>query len=86
MRPCAVVFGGAYDQQSIDAVRTPALIDKSATPPIVWLVHAKIAKPRAIPFDKTEYAGEVGARIKQKLDKLKDEGKLDKGDDGMYVY
>ncbi|KAF7340990.1 hypothetical protein MSAN_02084400 [Mycena sanguinolenta] len=81
--PKAVVFGGAYDDAQIEAVRK-AVAEAPGTKRIPWLrVDMRVPHP---PVDTPEYAVAVVGRMKALLGKLEGEGKFDAEDDTVYFF
>ncbi|KAJ6457361.1 hypothetical protein C8R45DRAFT_1033485 [Mycena sanguinolenta] len=80
--PKAIVFGGAYEDAMIDAVRK-AVAETSGTKRIPWL---RVDSNRPHPPIGPEYAAAIVARTKAMLAKLESEGKFDAEDDSIYLF
>lgn len=81
-RAKAVIFGGGYGSSDIDTVCravSRAAID-SKTP---WL---RQDKTKSAPPPGPEYGTAIVARVKEALEGLAKEGKLDGSDGGVYWY
>ncbi|KAJ6512721.1 hypothetical protein C8R45DRAFT_796705, partial [Mycena sanguinolenta] len=72
--PKAILFGGAYTDEQIEALRT-SVANTPGTKRIPWFrVDTSIPHP---PFRTEEYAAAIVARAKAMLSKLENDGKLD---------
>ncbi|KAF7340959.1 hypothetical protein MSAN_02081200 [Mycena sanguinolenta] len=79
--PKAIVFGGAFEDAQIEALRK-AVTETPGTKRIPWL---RVDWSRPHPPIGPEYAAAIVERTKAMLSKLESEGKFDVEDDSIYL-
>ena len=83
--PQAVLFGGGYDDATIEEIRKTVMGTLGARK-VPWL-KADQLKTAAGPQPGTrEYADSIAPRVKAALNKLEREGKLDGSEDGIFSW
>lgn len=83
--PRAVLFGGGYDDVTVEKIRKAAMKVQGVRQ-VPWLKADQVKTARGPKPGTKEYAESIAPRIKEVLGRLVREGKLDGNEDGIFSW
>ena len=83
--PRAVLFGGGYDGVTVEKMRKAAT-ETQGVRKVPWLKADQQKTARGPEPGTKEYSKSIAPRVKEALDRLEREGKLDGNEDGIFSW